>query len=130
MQSLSHKSGIFAPPERKIWPHEMRVAKILASAGHYIEFLEEGALPSADIKIDGIEYEIKSPKTMSSNTLEHLLKRGLKQCINLIIDTSRTKMQDDKMRVFLIKQMRTTKQIKKMLMITKRGQIVDIFKLI
>ena len=34
------------------------------------------------------------------------------------------------MRSFLVSQMRKTKQIKKMLMITKKGQIIDIFGLI
>lgn len=80
--------------------------------------------------LDGIEYEIKSPKTISTNTIEHLLKKGLKQCPNLIIDTSRTKLRDDKMRSFLVGQMRKTKQIKRMLMVTKKGQIIDIFGLI
>lgn len=127
---MRYRQGIFTPPGRKIWPHEMRVAKILAMAGHSIEFLPENLQKMPDILLDGIEYEIKSPKTASSNTLEHLLKKGLKQCSNLIIDTSRAKMRDDKMRDFLVAQMRKTKQIKKMIMITKRGRIIDIFGLI
>lgn len=40
------------------------------------------------------------------------------------------KMRDDKMRGFLVAQMRRTKQIKRMLMITKKGQVIDIFGLI
>ncbi len=108
----------------------MRVAKILAMAGHSVELLLEGNQRSPDILLDNIEYEIKSPKTMSTNTLEHLFKKGLKQCPNLIIDMSRTRLRDDKMLNFLVAQMRKTKQIKRMLLITKRGQIIDIFKLI
>lgn len=114
----------------KFWPHEMRVAKILAMAGHHVEFLMENGLKSPDILLDGVEYEVKSPKTVSTNTLEHLLKKGLRQCSNLIIDTSRTRIRDDKMRNFLVAQMRKTKQIKKMIMITKKGQIIDIVGLI
>lgn len=130
MKKMSYRSGIFTPPGRKVWPHEDRVAKILAMAGHNVEFLLENGQKNPDILLDGIEFEIKSPKTVSTNTLEHLLKKGLRQCPNLIIDTSRTKMRDDKMRSFLVAQMRRTKQIKKMLMITKKGRIVDIFGLI
>jgi len=85
------KTGIFIAPGRKPWPHEMRVAEILSLAGHYIEFLEEGNLHTADIKLDGIEYEIKSPESFNSNTFEHKLKDATKQSPNLIIDTSRMK---------------------------------------
>lgn len=130
MKKDNHRSGIFIPPGRKVWPHEDRTAKILAMAGHSVEFLLEGGQKSPDILLDGVEFEIKSPKTVSTNTLEHLLKKGLRQCPNLIINTSRTKMRDDKMRNFLVAQMRKSKQIKKMLLITKKGQIIDIFGLI
>lgn len=129
MKKLYDRNGVFIPSEREVWDHEMRVAKILAKAGYSVEFLKENNQKSPDILLDGIEYEIKSPKTISTNTLEHLLKRGLRQCPNLIIDTSRTKMRDDKMRNFLTAQMRKTKQIKKMLLITKKSRIIDIFSL-
>ena len=125
------KSGIFISPGRKPWPHEMRVAEILSLAGHYVEFLEEGDLRTADIKLDGIEYEIKSPESFNSNTFEHKLKDATKQSPNLIIDTSRIKkVRDLKVRSFLVNQMRKQKQIKKMIMITKHGQIIDISTLI
>ena len=109
----------------------MRVAKILALAGHYVEFLEETNLHTADIRLDGIEYEIKSPESFNPNTLEHKLKDATKQSPNIIIDSSRMrKIRDDKVRMFLVNQVRKQKQIKKMLFITKKGQIIDIFGLI
>lgn len=124
------KPGIYIPPGRKVWAHEMRVAKVLAMAGHDIEFLLEGSQRSPDIRLDGVEFEIKSPKTSSVNTLEHLLKDGLKQCSNLIIDSSRTKMRDDRMKRFLVAQVRSRRQMKRALLVTKRGQIIDICELI
>ncbi|MDO4399124.1 MAG: hypothetical protein Q4C24_02425 [Candidatus Saccharibacteria bacterium] len=125
------KTGIFIAPGRKPWPHELRVAEILSLAGHYVEFLEEGNLHTADIKLDGIEYEIKSPKSANANSLEHLLKKALRQSPNIIIDTSRMKnSRDDNIRKFLVSQIKSRKQIKKLIMITKRGQIIDIFALI
>ena len=89
------------------------MAEILSLAGHYIEFLEEGNLHTADIKLDGIEYEIKSPESFNANTLEHTLKDATKQSPNLIIDTFRIKkVRDLKVRAFLVNQMRKQKQIK------------------
>ena len=127
----NRKIGVFLTPNRKPWPHEMRVANILALAGHYVEFLPENQLHTADIRLDGVEYEIKSPESFNSNTLEHKLKDATKQSPNLIIDSSRMRgIRDDKIRMFLTNQARKQKQIKKMLFITKKGQIIDIFGLL
>ena len=127
MNNNKHKGKIVIPAGKKIWPHELRVAEILAMAGYDVEFLEEINLYRGDILLNGVEYEIKSPITSKSNSLEHVLKRALKQSSNIIIDTSRMKKsRDDNTRKFLINQIRFRKQIKHLLMITKKGQIVDI----
>lgn len=125
------KAGVFTAPGRKPWPHERRVADLLALAGHYVEFLPESHVHTADVKIDGIEYEIKSPKSATANSLEHSLKKALKQSSNLVIDSSRLKgVRDDKIRRFLVSQVRSRKQIKRMLFVTKTGKIIDIFGLL
>ena len=90
-------------------------------------FIEEINLHRGDILLNGIEYEIKSPITSKANSLEHVLKRALKQSSNIIIDTSRMKnSRDDNTRKFLANQMSSRKQIKRLIMITKKGQIIDI----
>lgn len=125
------KAGVFIAPGRKPWPHERRVADLLALAGHYVEFLPESHVHTADIKIDGVEYEIKSPKSAAANSLEHSLKKALKQSPNLVIDSSRLKgVRDDKIRRFLVSQVRSRKRIKRMLFVTKAGRIIDIFGLL
>ena len=113
------------------WEHELRAAKILARSGYYVEFLPEGLLPRADILLDGVEYEIKSPERFTPNTLEHTIKDALKQSQNIIIDTSRMKkVKDMQVCNFLVRQACSRKQIKKLLLITKQEGIIDIFKLI
>ena len=113
------------------WPHEQRVAKILALAGHAVEFIPESNTKTADILLDGVEFEIKSPKSANANSLEHILKKAVKQSCNIIIDTSRMKnIRDDNTRRFLVNQARLRKQIKKLIMITKQGQIIDVSALI
>ncbi len=125
------KAGVYKAPGRKVWPHEDRVAGILALAGHYVEFLQESHIHTADIQIDGVEFEIKSPESFNTNTLEHTIKDALKQSPNIIIDTSRIrKIRDSKIRSFLANLAKRQKQIKRLIMITKRGQIIDILSLI
>ena len=127
----SKKRGIYIPPGRQPWPHELRVAKILAMAGHNIEFLPESNIKTADILLDGVEYEIKSPLTNKPDKLERNIKRGLKQAKNIVFDSSRIKnMRDDNLRRFLVGKARQQKQIGELILITKRGQIVDIKALV
>ncbi|MBQ6320714.1 hypothetical protein IJI17_00605 [Candidatus Saccharibacteria bacterium] len=95
-----------------------------------MEFLPENNLPTPDVKVDGVEYEIKSPETEKISSLEQSIRTALKQCPNIIIDSSRMKMRDDRARRFLVKKCREQKQIKKMMFVTKRGEIIDIFGLI
>lgn len=124
------KSQIIIPAGTHPWSHELRVANILALAGHTVEFLPTGAQKTADILLDEVEYEIKSPKTNNTNSLEHLLKKALGQSPNIIIDTSRMKnAKGYKIHHFLLAQAKSRKRIKRLLLVTKRGEIVDISSL-
>ena len=125
------RGKVIVPANANPWPHEQRVAKILALAGHAVEFIPESTTKTADILLDGVEFEIKSPKSANANSLEHILKKAVKQSCNIIIDTSRMKnIRDDNTRRFLVNQARLRKQIKKLIMITKQGQIIDVSALI
>ena len=127
---MQRKGKIIIPAECKPWPHELRAANILAKAGHTVEFIPEHITRRADIYLDGIEYEIKSPETEKNSSLEQTIRTALRQCSNIIIDSSRMKMHDARAKIFLTKKCREQKQIKKMFLITKHGEIIDIFSLI
>ena len=125
------RGKVIIPASVSPWPHERRVAKILALAGHAVEFIPESTMKTADILLDGVEFEIKSPKSGNANSLEHILKKAVKQSNNIIIDASRMKnVRDDNTRRLLVNQVRIRKQIKKLIMITKQGQIIDISALV
>lgn len=127
----NQRGKVLIPGGVRPWPHELRVANILALAGHAVEFLPKTNMKTADILLDDVAYEIKSPKSANSNTLEHVLKKALKQSSNIIIDTTRMKnVRDGNTRRFLINQVRIRKQIKKLIMISKQGQIIDISSLV
>ena len=130
MSEIERQRGVYIAPGRNPWPHELRTARVLALAGHYVEFLPEGNLHSPDVRLDGVEYEIKSPETEKTSSLEQTIRAALKQCPNIIIDSSRMKMHDDRARRFLVRKCHEQKQIKKMIFVTKRGEIIDIFGLI
>ena len=125
------KPNPYIPNDLKPWPHELRVAKILADAGYIVEFLPTGPHKTADILLDGIEFEIKTPEKFNPNTLDHTIRRAIRQSPNLIIDTSRLKYIDEvKTKRFLVGQAHKAKMLKRMLMLTNHGQIIDIFTLV
>lgn len=128
------KNGcVIIPGGVQPWPHEERVAKILAAKGYKVEFLAKSTIKTADILLDGVEFEIKSPKTDKANSLEHVLRRALRQSSNIIIDSARInekRITDNQVQNFLISKARRHKQIKRLLFITKKGKIVDVKALI
>ena len=131
MNSSKQRGKIIIPAGRKPWPHELRIANILAMAGHNVEFLSESNINTADTLLDGNEYEMKSPFTNRPDKLERNIKRGLKQSKNIIFDSSRIKnMRDDNLRRFLIRKAKEQRQIGELIFITKRGQIIDIKSLV
>lgn len=125
------KGKIIIPAGRKPWTHEMKVANILAQAGFNVEFLAESTIATADILLNGVEFEIKSPFTNKTDKIERNIKRGLKQSRNIIIDSSRIKgMRDDAVKQFLIRKVREQRQIGRLILITKRDEIIDINSLV
>ena len=119
------------PNGLKPWPHEFRVAKILADAGHVVEFLPTGLRKTADMLIDGIPYELKSPEFAHTKTIERAIKKALHQSNNLIVDASQMKHVDDvRVHRILINQIKLRKSIKRLLYVNKKKEILDIFTLV
>lgn len=128
---IRKRAGVYIESGRKPWPHELRVAEILALNGHFVEFLAEGRLPRADIRVDGAEFEIKSPERFNANTLEHMLRDAIKQSPNVIFDTVRLKkVRDCQVERFLKGQIYKNSRLKRVWLVTRQNRIVDISKLL
>lgn len=132
MRRSGHGEGrVIIPANVYPWPHELRVAQVLAAAGHVVGFLPTRSTKTADVLVDGAEFEIKSPKTANTNSLEHIIKKGLRQSANLIIDSSRLKGACDiRICQFLVSQVRKRRQIKKKYFVTRSNKIIDTLELI
>ena len=109
--------------------HELDVAKVLNQLGKDVEFI----LPSRvkfsrtpDIKMDGLLWEIKSPKGSSSRTIENNLRTALKQYKNIIIDLRRIKIDETKAISQIAKQFKYSKLIRKIIIIKQNKEILDI----
>lgn len=123
---------VVKPSNTDPWPHEERTADILARVGHCVEFLPRSS-SSPDILLDGIMYEMKSPRSHKTNSMEQLIKDALykKRCPNIIFDSLRLKgAHDEIIQRFLISQIKKRKAIKNILFVNKRHEVVDIRKLV
>ena len=111
-----------AHPEK----HEIEIANILNKYGKNVEFLIPLDIKSTrtpDIKMDGILWEIKSPKGSSSRTIENNLRCALRQSKNIIIDLRRIKIDETKALSHIRKQFNHSKSIKNILIIRKNSKI-------
>ena len=107
MKNKPEYGRIIIPANRKPWPHELRVASILAKAGFEVLFISESNIRTADITLDGVDFEIKSPITNKPDKLERNIKRGLKQSKNIIFGSYRIKnIRDDSLQCFLLNKVK------------------------
>lgn len=112
------------------WEHELRTAEALASAGLTVIFLapdNENHHKNADVEIDGIVYEMKSPKSNRLSNVQRTLQKALDQSSNVIYDTRRIKdLMDSQVERELRKQAATSKRLKRLLLVTKKRQVITI----
>ena len=132
MNSKDMKRGrVVTPADANPWPHEQKVAKILALAGHYVEFIPETNLKTPDIYLDNTIYEIKSPTTNNPKKIIRNVKRSIEKRPNVIIDYSRVKgLSDEAIQKTLKNKVKDLPELKNLLFINRRGQIIDIIALI
>ena len=116
-------------------PHEVNMAPVLAQ--HYqtvIEFivpLDDYKRKSADIKMLGVEWELKCPTGTSRRTIEHQFRRASKQAKNIIIDTRRTTLEFEEIEkkvLFEMKERPSMKRVQRVILIDKFEKIIEIKK--
>lgn len=124
-------AGIFIPKDVKPYPkdHELFSARALAKAGHYVVFLRPDnrkGVKTADILLDGICYEIKSPLG-SLGAVERNLKRASKQSSNIVFDCRRMKVKSTPAILREIRQhIKKQRLIKSVLFINQHGKVLDL----
>jgi hypothetical protein len=121
---------IIIAPGLNIWPHELKTAKTLAAAGFTVEFIrrsEEPRRTSADVKINGAEWEIKSPESDNLKAVQRNLHRALKQSNNVIFDCRRMKrLPSEVIEREVRTQAKALRSLKRLIFISKKGKVVDI----
>ena len=116
-------SELISPPE----PLEFETAKYFASLGKNVVFILPSHIPnqySPDIRMDGVEWEIKCPIGKSKRTLENNMRKALKQSQNIIFDLRHLKLSEKSSITQLENEFNNRKRIKKLLIIKKDGELL------
>jgi len=110
--------------------HEIEIATILSEYFNTdVEFIipiDDYKRKSADIRMFGVEWEMKSPIGASKSTIGNQFRFATKQSKNIIIDARRTKLNPIivKQQILLEKKKRAV--IKRVILIEKTGNVVEI----
>ena len=108
------------------WPHERHSAKALASVGYKVKFIPSNdTFRSADVYLNNTQFEMKAPQGYDIQCIERNIKRALKKCPNIVIDSCRMKrVQDRSIQNKLISRYRARKGIKRLLFVKRNGEVV------
>ena len=131
MTAKKKKLGrIVVTPDVNVQPHEWDTARALARAGYDVEFIrksEDFRARSADVLIDGIAWEIKSPKSTHMRKVQDNLRRALHQSSYVVFDCRRMKnIPDTAIKREFMKWAKELKELAGLKCVDRHGIVVDI----
>ena len=107
--------------------NEVSAAKLLAD--HFqmnVVFIARTDLhKTPDVTIGDVKWEIKSPRGSGKRTIQHQFYRALKQSNNIVIDARRSKLHGAKLEREVKSQFMMSKNIKRLILIKRNGEIID-----
>ncbi len=113
------------------YPHELSVAELFAKLGKTVVFLKPSNMPGVytpDVRIEGLEWEIKSPNGKSERTIRRNLHIASRQSRNIIFDLSRIEIPEDKCIKELRDAFNSSTHIKNLIIITKAKDMIRLRK--
>ncbi|MCL2144715.1 MAG: hypothetical protein FWH43_04400 [Endomicrobia bacterium] len=111
--------------------HELETAWFLNSCGKDIEFLvpvRSKGIRTPDIVMDGVLWEIKCPTGHGKRTLDRAVKKAIHQSQNIIFDLRRLQFNEEIATKQLNKDFSSVKSIRRLMIITKSKNLLDIKK--
>ena len=121
------KKGKITPNGVSLEKHENDTVIFFTNLGYDIELIPPSHIPntkSADFKMNGKKWGMKSPKGKSKSTLEHAFQAAAKQSDNVIFDLRRTSIPLEKSLTILSKLFDTSKRVKNLWVITKKQSLL------
>ena len=124
---MSHKIIFEGRSRKQLRFHEVNAILLLLDYFDTdITCLSPGLGKTPDIRIKGIEWELKSPQGDGVKTIENILKKAARQSDSIILDFSRIKMNGNQAFSRTRHYLHNNKQrIKRLIIITKNHKVID-----
>jgi len=125
------KQGKITPNGVVLHTHENATVVFLTDQGFDVELLppvQRKGARTPDIRINGLDWEIKCPTGKSANTIKRAFKVAMRQSKNLIFDLRSSKMPDKVNIAKLEKEFADIKSVKNLKVITKSRTVLDFSK--
>lgn len=108
---------------------EVTAAQILARFFEQdVEFVKSTNYKTPDFLIGLTYWELKSPIGKGKHLIQRNLQRAAKQSSNIVLDVRKTKIHIYTIKREATRQLKLIKQIKRLLIITKAEEIIEIFR--
>jgi hypothetical protein len=125
------KQGRITPNGVVLHTHENATIVFLTQQGFDVELLppiQRKGAHTPDIKMLGLEWELKSPKSNGKYTVEHSFRSALKQSPNIIFDIRGSKMPERKCVSEIERRFNDFKKVNRVMIITKHQDLLDFTK--
>ena len=116
-------SKLKIPPER----HELETATFISERGYDVVFIPPNNSPnihSPDIRMDGVEWEIKCPLGKSARTIENNFRKAIKQSHYIIFDLRHCNLPETQALAELKREF-VARHAKRLLVILKEGTLIE-----
>lgn len=125
--TIRMKSGRLKVDGVILQPHELATIEFLVAIGKTVKIVPTTfRRKTADIIMDGILWEMKSPQSAGKYTIEHAFQAASKQSENLLLDLRRCKIVEQKAMAKIEREASRRTKLKRVLIITKGGRLLDI----
>ncbi len=125
------RKGIIIPNGVVLETHEIATVVFLTEQGFDIELIPPKQLKGArtpDIRMNGLEWEMKAPIGKSTHTIKRAFKSAIRQSENIIFDVRNSSFNDEVNLSKLDKEFGDIKKVKRLLVITKAHGLVEKYK--
>ncbi len=125
------KQGKITPNGVVLHTHENATVVFLTEHGFDVELIppvQRKGARTPDIRMNGFEWEMKSPKSNGKYTIEHSFRSALKQSPNIIFDIRNSKMPQAKCIVEIERRFNDFKKVKRVIIIARRNKLLEYSK--
>lgn len=125
------KRGKITPNGVVLQTHESATVVFLTDRGFDIELIppvQRKGARTPDIYMDGLAWEMKSPKSNGKYTIEHSFRSALKQSPNIIFDIRNSKIPQTKCIAEIERRFNDFTKVKRVIIISRRNKLLEYSK--